>query len=47
MNDALAWFGAMIMWSFANPIGQVLLIVCFMAIVGVVVGIGMGRRWLS
>ena len=47
MSDVLAWFGAMLMWSFANTIGQALLMVCFLAIVGVVVGVAMGRRWLS
>ena len=40
MSDVLAWFAA-------NTIGPVLLLVSFMAIVGVVVGIVMGRRWLS
>ena len=40
MSDVLAWFDA-------NTIGQALLMFSFMAIVGVVVGIGMGRRWLS
>jgi hypothetical protein len=40
MSDVLAWFDA-------NTIGPALLMFRFMAIVGVVVGIGMGRRWLS
>jgi hypothetical protein len=39
LSDVLAWIAA-------NAIGQALLIVCFMPIVGVVVGIAMGRRWL-
>ena len=40
MSDVLAWFAA-------NTIPQALLMVSFISIVGVVVGIGMGRRWLS
>ncbi len=39
MSDVLAWIAA-------NAIGQAILIVCFLPIVGVVVGIVMGRRWL-
>ncbi len=39
MSDVLAWIAA-------NATGQAVLIVCFLPIVGVVVGIVMGRRWL-
>jgi hypothetical protein len=40
MTNVLTWFAG-------NAIGQALLMVCFLAIVGGVVGIVMGRWWLS